>query len=150
MSHILEAAQAEAARAAAGGGVYHFGAANGGGYAFPDGPVIVSGIRTTPTETDAERIARLSQEVGRLRAERDQLAQQLEYRTRGETDPEVELRYTMVDVDGGQMRVGYVPRYQQFAPTVEEVWVGCEWWSVDWLKPVLVNQLQRALEAKKS
>jgi hypothetical protein len=149
MTIAREAAQAEAARAIS---TYR----RGDGYCisgqepvFAGGPVIVSGIRTTP-ETDAQRIARLSQEVGRLQAERDQLAQQLEYRTRGETDPEVELRYTMVDVDGGQMRVGYVPRYQQFAPTVEEVWVGCEWWSVDWLKPVLVNQLQRALEAKKS
>lgn len=114
------------------------------------GPVIVSGIRTTPHENDSERIARLSQEVGRLTADVARLQAELDYRVRGETDPTVELRYTMVDVDGGQMRVGYVPRYQQFAPTVEEVWVGCEWWSVDWLKPVLVNQLQRALEAKKS
>jgi hypothetical protein len=117
---------------------------------FPDRPVVVSGIRTAPTETDAERLARLSREVGALRAERDKLQAELDYRVRGETDPTVELSYTMIDVDGGQMRVGYVPRYAQFAPTVEEVWVGCEWWSVDYLKPVLVNQLQRALEAKKS
>ncbi len=68
MSHILEVEQAERARAEGGGGVYHFGAATGGGYAFPDGPVVVSSVKA-PAETDAQRIARLSQEIGRLTAE---------------------------------------------------------------------------------
>ena len=146
MSHILEAAQAEAARAAAGGGVYHFGAANGGGYAFPDGPVIVSGIRTT-TETDAERIARLSQEVGRLRAERDKLAEELDHRKFGVNNVD-ELRTTMLHADEGELCVAY-SQSPGYGPELVEVWVGCEWWSVDQLAPSFAARLQRSLEAKR-
>ncbi len=53
MSHILEVDAAERARAAAGGGVYHFGAPNGGGYAVAgQQPVLMPTQASQPPVSD--------------------------------------------------------------------------------------------------
>jgi hypothetical protein len=114
---------------------------------YPSGPVIVSGIRTSSTETDAERIARLSQEVGRLRAERDDLAARIDHRTFGVNEVEG-LRTTTIHGDEGELCVAYA-QSPGYGPELVEVWVGCEWWSVDQLAPSFAERLQRSLEAKR-
>lgn len=134
MSHILEAAQAEAARAAAGGGVYHFGAANGGGYAFPDGPVIVSGIRTTPTETDAQRADRLAREVGFRTEERNRFKRELDLAVFGDDSPATLKKIGATDVAHVQYGRDTIPVawYDDgddgdFQPQAVSIWICAQW-----------------------
>jgi hypothetical protein len=82
MTIAREAAQAEAARAAAGGGVYHFGAANGGGYAFTGRPPVLAEPRTPllpPVTLEQQRDAwiarsmRQGRRISQLEAEVERL-----------------------------------------------------------------------------
>jgi hypothetical protein len=134
MSHILEAAQAEHARAAAGGGVYHFGAPSGGGYAFADSPVIVSSVKA-PAETDAQRADRLAREVGRLTYELAQAKRELFTAYNGDARAARKFDGTPVAIvlDGVSMTVAVWcddadPDSDRF---VTSVWTGHDWMCQD-------------------
>jgi hypothetical protein len=126
-SHILEVAQAEQARAAAGGGVY------GGGYCIAgQAPVIVGSVRMTP-ETDAQRADRLAREVGRLTYELNNARRALNDERNGFKTPHGCLT-TTVPYDSGHAVVAYSSDdwdHDDGSTTTEfiaeYVWIGAQW-----------------------
>jgi len=149
MSHILEVAQAEHARAAAGGGVY------GGGYCIAgQAPVIVSSVKA-PTETDAQRADRLAREVGRLTYELNKARTQLNDERNGYKTPHGCLT-TSVPYDSGHAVVAYSSDecdHDDGSTTTEViaeyVWIGGQWVPVCELGgfgEALQNGLAAALE----
>jgi hypothetical protein len=140
MSHILEAAQAEAARAAAGGGSY------GGGYCIAgQQPVIVGYVK--PVETDAQRADRLAAEVERLTADLHQA--QRELRTAYEGDWHAAKKFdgtpVTITLDGVDMVVAVWhdgdPDSDRY---VTSVWTGQGWMCQDDLRD---DFLERAMNA---
>ena len=149
MSHILEVAQAESARAAAGGGVY------GGGYAFADqAPVlIVGGVRMTP-ETDAQRADRLAQEVGRLTYELAEARRELQTAYHGDWHAarKMDARPVEIELDGVPMVVAVWcdEADRDSDRCVTSVWTGHGWMSQDDLTDEFRKRAMDAVLAEES
>ncbi len=149
MSHILEVDAAERARA--GGGVYHFGAPNGGGYAVAGGPVVVSGVKA-PAETDAQRADRLAQEVGRLEYELRKVRRELEIERCGDGGEKGEIT-TELPYGSGTVIVAYTEDRADThdGRTVTDLYLSAVWIGGQWVPScelgAFADSLQSALEA---